>query len=106
MTETCPSCKGDRIPDDPDALAAYRHEARCALADAERQTLAADLARYRRFATHSRHRPATPAERALLAASGVPVPHGECFTRVQWQDDTRTRTWRRQPIVSVTAVSS
>ncbi len=105
MTETCPSCKGDRIPDDPDHLAAYRHEARCALADAERETLAEDRARYRRFATHTRHRAATQAERTLLAASGVPVPV-ECFTRVSWQDDTRTRTWRRQPIVSVTAVSS
>lgn len=106
MSETCPSCAGPRVTDDPDRLAAYVHEARCALAHAEAETLAEDRARHRRYGTPLRRRPTTHAERILLRASGVPVPDGELFTRVQWHDGVRTRTWRRQPIVAVDEVSS
>lgn len=106
MTETCPTCAGPRVTDDPDHLAAYVHEARCSIALAERETWDEDRARFRRYGTPLRRRPTTHAERALLRASGVPVPEGECFTTVQWHDGTRTRTWRRQPVVSVTASSS
>ncbi len=106
MTETCPSCHGRRITDEPDRLAAFVHDARCTLADAEAEQYAADLARFRRYRTPSRYRPASPAERMLLAASGVSVQGPELFTRVAWRDGIRTRTWRRQPVVSVTAVSS
>jgi hypothetical protein len=105
MTETCPSCRGDRITDHPDALAQYAHAERCALARAERETLDEDRARFRRYRTPSRYRPTTQAERTLLAASGVRLPSGALFTRVQWADGARTRTWRRQPVVSVTAVA-
>lgn len=106
MTETCPSCDGDRVVDVPDALAQYEHEACCSLALAEAQTWAEDHARFRRYRTPMRRRPTTQAERVLLRASGVRVPDGECFTTVQWHDGQRTRTWRRQPVVSVTASSS
>jgi hypothetical protein len=109
MSEHCPSpsCAGPRIPDHPDALAAFVHEAHCAIAEAEAETLAEDRARHRRFGTFERHRAASQAERLLLAASGVPVPEREpLHTCVRWTDGVRTRTWRRQPIVSVTAVSS
>ena len=106
MTETCPSCHGDRVVDVPDALAQYVHEARCAIALAEAETLDEDSARFRRYRTPLRRRATTQAERTLLGASGVRVPDGECFTTVQWTDGTRTRTWRRQPVVSITASSS
>jgi len=105
-TDDLPTCAGPRIPDDPDRLAAFEHEARCALAHTEAETLAEDRARYRRFATHTRHRAATQAERLLLAASGVRVQPGELFTRVTWTDGSRTRTWRRQPVVAVDEVAS
>lgn len=45
--------------------------------------------------------PTTPAERTLLAASGVRVDGAVTFTRVAWTDGARTRTWRRQPVVAV-----
>ncbi len=102
MTEHCPTCAGPRVTDDPDRLVAYVHEAWCALALAERETWDEDRARHRRYRTAVRHRPTTQAERMLLAASGVRLQPGPLFTRVQWQDGTRTRTWRRQPVVSVT----
>jgi len=106
VTETCPTCGGDRITDVPDRLAAYVHSERCSLAHAEAETLAEDRARFRRYGTTSRHRPTTRAERLLLKASGVRVEGAALFTRVTWADGERVRTWRRQPVVSITAVSS
>lgn len=104
MIETCPSCKGDRILDDPDRLAAFVHEARCALANAERETFAADLARHRRFATYSRRRAATQAERLLLAASGLSADSREpVHTQVTWSGGVRRRTWSRRPLLSETS---
>lgn len=103
-TEHCPTCAGPRVTDDPDALAQYLHETRCSLSHAEAETWDEDLARFRRRGTASRHRPTTSAERVLLRASGVRVPEGELFTRVQWHDGTRTRTWRRHPVVAVDRV--
>jgi len=104
VTETCPTCAGPRVTDHPDRLAAFEHEARCSLAHAEQETLAEDRARFRRFAMHTRHRATSTAERALLQASGVPVPR-ESFTRVSWPGGVRTRTWSRQPVVAVDEVS-
>lgn len=101
MSESCPSCHGLRIVDEPGRLAAFEHAGRCALACAERDTLAEDLARFRRHGTTSRHRVTTPAERLLLAASGVRVEGAALFTRVRWHDGARVRTWRRQPVVAV-----
>lgn len=106
MIEVCPSCHGVRVIDVPDRLAAFEHEARCSLAFAEAETYAADLVRHRRFGTTSRHRPSTPAERMLLAASGIRVQPGEMFTRIRWHDGVRTRTWRRQPVVAVDEVTT
>lgn len=105
MSETCPSCCGDRITDVPDRLAAYDHDERCALAHAEAETLAEDAARFRRYGTTSRHRPTTHAERLLLAASGVRPEGVAVFTRVEWRDGQRIRTWRRQPLLAVDAVA-
>jgi hypothetical protein len=60
---------------------------------AEDATMAADAA----LADHDlkvwRHRPATPAERALLAHLGYELPT-ELHTRVQWRNGTlRQRRW-------------
>jgi hypothetical protein len=107
MRQTCPSCQGERVPDDPDALITYDHAPRCSLLLAEQETLAEDVARYRRFGTVTRHRPTTSAERLLLTASGVKVPEsGELFTRVDWQaPDLRMRSWKRQPVVALDEVT-
>jgi len=89
--------------DDPDALAAFEHEARCVLALREAETLADDLARFDRYGTASRFRVTTTAERLLLEASGLKVPTTEAvFTKVEWLGpDLRMRTWRRQPVVAL-----
>ncbi len=107
MKPNCPSCHGARVPDDPDALISFDHAPRCSLMLAEAETLAEDVARYRKHGTTTRHRPTTTAERLLLAASGVKVPKsGELFTRVDWQGpDLRMRSWKRQPVVALDEVT-
>lgn len=105
-TQSCPDCGGRRRPDDSDVLATFDHEQTCELAREERATLNADRARYVKFGTASRHRPTTPAERALLRASGLDVPvGGEMFTAVSWPSpEFRMRTWARRLVVSLDAV--
>jgi hypothetical protein len=107
MCETCPSCQGHHLPDDPGALVQYAHTPTCRLAREEAEQLAADLARHRRRGRAVWHRPASPAERELLAATGVSIPsRTPAFCRVEWVGpDLRLRSWSRAGIVAVDEVS-
>ena len=73
MTQStlCPVCGGPRVTPHPAGLV-FSHLQDCALLAAEDATQVADRERLRRYGAHTR--PATGAERALLAASGVTVP--------------------------------
>ncbi len=107
MTELCPSCMGHHLPDDPAHLAQYAHHPTCRLAREEAEQLAADLARHRKRGRYVWHRPASPAERELLSASGVRgVETGELFARIEWLGpDLRLRTWSRAGLAAVDEVS-
>lgn len=107
MTELCLSCWGQHLPDDPDHLVTYAHTSTCSLARQEREQLAADLARHRKRGRAVWHRPATEAERALLAATGVAIPSSTpLFARVEWiGPDLRLRTWSRAGIAAVDLVT-
>lgn len=107
MRETCPTCKRARRPDDPDVLSDYDHSATCSLARQEREQLDADLTRHRKRGRAVWHRPATPGERELLAASGVTIPSSTAlFCRIEWiGPDLRLRSWSRAGIVAADEVS-
>lgn len=106
MTETCPDCMGPRITDHPDRLAAFAHRypPMCSVARDEDDTFRADRTRHRKRGTTSWHRAASPGERALLAASGLPADPGEpVHTHVVWSGGVRRRTWSRRPLLSETS---
>lgn len=106
MNETCPSCAGPRVPDDPSVLNVYAHEPSCALLLAERETLQADRRRFLRHGAAVRHRAASDAERALVAASGVRVgPREPMHVRVDWPaPDLRMRMFTRAGLVAADEV--
>ena len=107
MRETCPTCTGERVPDDPAVLSEYEHSSTCALARLEREQLAADMARHRKRGRAVWHRPASEAERELLAASGVAVPSSTpLFCRIEWPwPGLRLRSWSRAGIVAADEVT-
>lgn len=108
MMMSCPSCSGERVVDEPLVLNSYSHEPTCSLLLDEQQTLDTDRRRHDRRGAVIRHRAATPAERALVAASGVRIGSREpMFVRIDWPAaDLRLRLFARAGLVSVTELSS
>ncbi len=108
MMMLCPTCSGERVPEDPEVLNEYEHTTTCALLLAERETLDADQRRHARRGTAVRHRSATVAERALVAASGVHVDsRAPMFVRVDWPaPDLRLRLFSRAGLVAADTVST
>ncbi len=72
---TCPECTGEQMPGHPAGVLAIRHTNACQLRAAEDSTAPNDAEHGERL------RPATTAERTLLAALGYLVP-AEVFTDV------------------------
>ena len=107
MYEQCPSCGGQRVPDDPALLSAYEHRADCALQLAERAQLDRDRRKAARTSRVIRWRACTTTERALVAASGVDVPPTEpMFVRYELAShDLLLRLFPRAGLVAIDAVS-
>ncbi len=107
MRETCPTCKRERVPDDPDHLVQYAHTPTCRLAREEAEQLAADLARHRKRGRAVWHRAASEVERVLIAASGVAIPSNvPVFARIEWiGPDLRLRSWSRAGLAAVDEVT-
>ncbi len=110
VEQHCPGCLGMRQSESFDVLPTFAHEAACTIATGEAATLREDHARLcRRRGTSTWHRPATPAERALVRAAGVHVGRSApLFARIDWPaPGQRVRTFARaQRLGAVDAVSS